>query len=93
MERHFVKHRSHRSNFAQQFFDDLCLAPAHVVLREGAGRGFGRAHHCRRDNRLFEQVEQDAVMWQEDTDQSAADEPAFCQDYWRLNLRARRPES
>jgi trans-aconitate 2-methyltransferase len=27
------------------------------------------------------------------TEQSAADEPAFCQDYWRLNLRARRPET
>ena len=27
------------------------------------------------------------------TDQSAADTPAFCQDYWRLNLRARRPAS
>jgi trans-aconitate 2-methyltransferase len=27
------------------------------------------------------------------TDQSAADDPPFCQDYWRLNLRARRPPS
>jgi trans-aconitate 2-methyltransferase len=27
------------------------------------------------------------------TAQSAADDPAFRQDYWRLNLRARRPES
>ena len=27
------------------------------------------------------------------TEQSAADDPAFRQDYWRLNLRARRPES
>ncbi|MDQ6674905.1 MAG: methyltransferase domain-containing protein [Chloroflexota bacterium] len=27
------------------------------------------------------------------TEQSAADEPAFRQDYWRLNLRARRPAS
>jgi trans-aconitate 2-methyltransferase len=26
------------------------------------------------------------------TAQSAADNPAFCQDYWRLNLRARRTE-
>jgi hypothetical protein len=25
------------------------------------------------------------------TDQSATDEPPFRQDYWRLNLRARRP--
>jgi trans-aconitate 2-methyltransferase len=25
------------------------------------------------------------------TEQSAADTPPFCQDYWRLNLRARRP--
>ncbi len=25
------------------------------------------------------------------TDQSSADHPPFCQDYWRLNLRARRP--
>jgi trans-aconitate methyltransferase len=25
--------------------------------------------------------------------QSAADDPPFCQDYWRLNLRARRPTS
>jgi trans-aconitate 2-methyltransferase len=27
------------------------------------------------------------------TEQSAADEPPFRQDYWRLNLRARRPPS
>ena len=27
------------------------------------------------------------------TEQSAADDPAFRQDYWRLNLRARRPSS
>jgi trans-aconitate 2-methyltransferase len=27
------------------------------------------------------------------TEQSAADDPPFCQDYWRLNLRARRPAS
>jgi trans-aconitate 2-methyltransferase len=27
------------------------------------------------------------------TEQSAADHPPFCQDYWRLNLRARRPAS
>ena len=27
------------------------------------------------------------------TEQSAADDPPFRQDYWRLNLRARRPES
>ena len=27
------------------------------------------------------------------TDQSAADDPPYRQDYWRLNLRARRPAS
>jgi trans-aconitate 2-methyltransferase len=27
------------------------------------------------------------------TEQSAADDPPYCQDYWRLNLRARRPIS
>jgi trans-aconitate 2-methyltransferase len=33
-----------------------------------------------------------AAFVQSMTEQSAADNPAFCQDYWRLNLRARRPD-
>ena len=34
-----------------------------------------------------------AAFLQSMADQSAADDPPYQQDYWRLNLRARRPAS